>query len=572
MTENRNKLRAINIIWDFAEDYSLNPKIYDDKDLYYINMLQGEINKSFDIKIIESFIEYITKNNPYKDDIFFITKILFEDLAYKNLKEKSLTIENFRKTYAQKIYKKYTISSPKNIHSQIENAYYKKAIGKPITEGVLINKFYDDIFSINEKDTSEIVSKLNFLFQKYFKFYKTSEEKELFEKMVKEKKPKNFKKEKEQYSDEEVEDQFNIGSAEFNGNIYLEEKKIDTAENKLFFTSKDFDISETYKYIENFYGKSALSESTIKKLENTVSKEIHKDSHLYFSNGKYPDNPDANFHRKNRLIQEKKNLDYLKKNYLTINRQIKELQQSIKSSMQIDTTEDINRKDYGILKASDVWKAQKLGDLKIFYKNEVENTNRFYVDLLIDSSASQIGRENIISSQAYIIAKAMDLLNIPIRIMGYSTLKSYTIFNVYRDYNEEENNKKIFNFLSSGSNRDGFVFKTFHEIIKNSTKDETHILIILSDGKPHDEKIQINVGSDKNNKMQYKDRIAIFDSAKEIRKLNQDNISTLAVFTGEDEDVKNAKIIYGRNFAHIKNVENFSKIVSVFMKNIISES
>lgn len=47
--------------------------------------------------------------------------------------------------------------------------------------------------------------------------------------MVKENKPKDFKSEEEmpsEYSDENIDEQFNIGSAEFTGsNIYFEDKK-----------------------------------------------------------------------------------------------------------------------------------------------------------------------------------------------------------------------------------------------------------------------------------------------------------------------------------------------------------
>lgn len=93
-------------------------------------------------------------------------------------------------------------------------------------------------------------------------------------------------------------------------------------------------------------------------------------------------------------------------------------------------------------------------------------------------------------------------------------------------------------------------------------------MIILSDGKPNDERSNINTVKllDKD---QYVEVVAVKDTAKEVRNIKEDEISILGVFTGEEEDVENAKLIYNTDFCRITNLENFSKIVSIFMKNQI---
>lgn len=189
---------------------------------------------------------------------------------------------------------------------------------------------------------------------------------------------------------------------------------------------------------------------------------------------------------------------------------------------------------------------------------------------MLDGSASQIKRQEIVANQAYIIANAMDKLNIPIRVTSFSTLRDYTVFNLYRDFKDKGKNENIFKFFASGSNRDGLAFKTIHKLInENRNEDVRKILIILSDGRPNDEKQNINTVNSKI-KDQYTDKKAVDDTAKEIRALKSDGISVLGVFTGEDEDIENAKLIYGADFCRIKNLENFSKIVSIYMKSIIA--
>ncbi len=63
--------------------------------------------------------------------------------------------------------------------------------------------------------------------------------------------------------------------------------------------------------------------------------------------------------------------------------------------------------------------------------------------------------------------------------------------------------------------------------------------------------------------------LAVNDTAKEIRNIKNDEVSVLGVFTGEDEDLENAKLIYGADFCKISSLENFSKVVSIFIKNTI---
>lgn len=232
--------------------------------------------------------------------------------------------------------------------------------------------------------------------------------------------------------------------------------------------------------------------------------------------------------------------------------------------------DELYRKNYGLLDSVNVWRAPVLNESKVFFSNNKDPKPKFQLDLLIDGSASQIKRQNLVANQAFIIANAMDKVNIPIRVSSFSTLRDYTVFNMYRDFKDKGNNENIYNFFASGANRDGLAFKTIHKLI-NEDKNESvrKILIILSDGRPNDEKHNINTVNAKI-KDQYIDKKAVDDTAKEIRALKNDGIQVLGVFTGEDEDIENAKLIYGADFCRIKNLDNFSKIVSIYMKNLIA--
>ena len=573
MSENFDKIREYNIIWDFAENYDFLPQKSYPMDEVYKNMTRGFIIKTFDFKVLDSYFDYLRAESPFFSEFSFITNLLMEDIAYKSLAKDNLVIGSFRKDFAKKALRKYNFHEADNLNEQIEKAYYGKILAKPITEGPFFRTIYRDIFKIYELDTGRLIEKLNEVFKTYFRFEKSKENESLLKEMIKDKKPKNFKNNKKDakdfdFSDDFIKDQFNIGSAEFTGNIYLEEKNKDMDRHLILLNTDKEGYHGSDEFIEDFYGKSVFPEMRVRSLEKKLATGVHAGKFLYFTKGVYTDSPNAKFYKKNRDEVFSKNKDYIEKNLAINNRSIKELAQTIKNSIaNYEDFADVS-KAYGIIDSTKAWKASVLKDFNIFDNVENDDVSTFKVDLLLDSSASQRNRQEIIANQAYIIENAMDEVGIPIRVMSFSTLRDHTVFNLFRDYNEKHNNKEIFKYFASGSNRDGLAFKVLNELIDKTKDNEKHIVIILSDGRPNDEKANINTVK-LLEKEQYVGDVAVNDTAKEIRNIKNEEVSVLGVFTGEDEDIENGKLIYGTDFCRITSLENFSKIVSIFMKNTI---
>lgn len=570
MTESLDKIREYNIIWDFSENYKFTPKKTYPMDEVFKNIIAGFTIKTFDTKMLDSFFAYLYENNPFYEDFKFMTNLLIEDICVKELSKDNLVIEDLQKKFAKKSYYKYSHHNPDNLKEQVEKAYYGQVLGKPIIEGAIFRNIYKAIFAIYTTDTSSLIDELNKVFKTYFRFDRTKEYDEMFEEMVKEKKAKEFKNSEDkpsEYSDENIDQQFAIGSAEFTGNIYYADKKEDLNKNLLFLNSNQDDYHSSDEFIEDFFGKSILSKNIVENIEKEVSTGIHQNKKLYFTKGRYSNKANARFYEKKRKEQSDKNKNYIEKNHAINHRNINQLSLAIKNSLASYEDYEDRIKNYGAIDSTKVWRASIIHDYNVFNNIENDDVKKFKVDLILDSSASQIHRQHIVANQAYIIAKSMDLVNIPIRITGFSTLREHTVFTVYRDYTEKNKNEELYNFFAAGSNRDGLAFKTLHHII--DTKDDSkHIIIVLSDGKPNDERANINTARLKD-KDQYTGKIAIDDTAFEIRNLRNDNVSVLGVFTGEDEDVENAKLIYNKDFVRITNLENFSKIVSIFMENQI---
>jgi nitric oxide reductase activation protein len=156
------------------------------------------------------------------------------------------------------------------------------------------------------------------------------------------------------------------------------------------------------------------------------------------------------------------------------------------------------------------------------------------------------------------------------RVMSFSSFMDYTILKRFRNYDENlDSCENIFEYFCAGNNRDGLAIKSICDgLLKRS--EENKILIVLSDGKPND----VKFGKDRERSIRgetsYRGRVGVKDTANEIRKARQEGILVLGVFTGNERELEDQRMIYGRDFIYTKDIERFSNIVSAYLKKIIS--
>ena len=188
------------------------------------------------------------------------------------------------------------------------------------------------------------------------------------------------------------------------------------------------------------------------------------------------------------------------------------------------------------------------------------------VDILLDASTSQLSRQEIVSSQGYMIAQSLTRCGIPCRVMSFCSMTGYTILRVFRDYNRPQDNSKIFEYVSNGCNRDGLAIAAAHKLM-NQSPYEHKMLIVLSDVKPNDViKVRQSAAAEL---LPYERQAGITNTAFEVRKTRADGISVVCVFTGEDEDLPSAKLVYGRDFARIQSLDKLADTVGMLIQNQI---
>lgn len=321
-------------------------------------------------------------------------------------------------------------------------------------------------------------------------------------------------------------------------------------------------LEKAYTYVELNYGRTYLSEAEEKKINYLMCRGVHSDCSLYFTEGVLKNPVKRNYQYEYAKRLRNKNIWLYHDKHRIVKRNISVLTDTLRKSLVLRSETQTVLSDRGQIVPSRLWRVGRSQDAKLFERELKADASDFVVDVLIDASGSQMSRQGEVALQAYIISEALSNVEIPHRVMSFCTFWDYTILHRFREYDDPRSaNENIFNYVTSSNNRDGLAIKTAGYGLL-AREEEKKILIVLSDGKPYD--VLVNRPNARNPKP-YQGKEAIADTATEIRRLRNLDVSVLGVFAGEDKDLATEKKIFGKDFAYIRNIKNFSKIVGRYL-------
>lgn len=321
-------------------------------------------------------------------------------------------------------------------------------------------------------------------------------------------------------------------------------------------------LEKAYTYVELNYGKSYLSEAEEKKINYQMCRGIHSDCSLYFTEGILKNPVKSNYQYEYAKRLRNKNIWLYHDKHRIVKHNITVLTETLRKSLVLRSETQTVLSDRGMIVPSRLWRIGRTNDAKLFQQELKGEISDFVVDVLIDASGSQMKRQGDVALQAYIISEALSNVDIPYRVMSFCTFWDYTIMHRFRRYDDPRSeNDNIFNYVTSSNNRDGLAIRTAgYDLLQR--EEEKKIMIILSDGRPYD--VIINRPNAKNPEP-YQGKAAIADTATEVRRLCNLDVSVLGVFAGEEKDLATEKKIFGKDFAYIRDIANFSKIVGRYL-------
>ena len=321
-------------------------------------------------------------------------------------------------------------------------------------------------------------------------------------------------------------------------------------------------LEKAHTYVELNFGKTYLNEMEEKRMNQLMCRDIHGDCSLYFTEGILKNPVRRNYQYEYAKRLKNKNIWLYHDKHRIVKRNIALLTEMLKKSLVIKSESQEILSDRGTIVPSRLWRLGRSGDAKVFKRELKGDSSDFVVDVLIDASGSQMSRQGEVALQAYIISESLSNAGLPHRVMSYCTFWDYTILHRFREYDDPRSaNENIFNYVTSSNNRDGLAIRAagYGLLLR---EEEKKILIILSDGRPYD--VVVNRPNARN-PQPYHGKYAITDTAAQIRKLRSQGVSVLGVFAGEEKDLATEKKIFGKDFAYIRNITGFSKIVGRYL-------
>ena len=322
-------------------------------------------------------------------------------------------------------------------------------------------------------------------------------------------------------------------------------------------------LEKAHTYVELNYGRTYLTDTEEKRINHLMCRGIHGDCSLYFTEGILKNPVKRNYQYEYAVRLRNKNIWLYHDKHRIVKHNIAELTDTLRKSLTLRGETQTVLSDRGMIVPSRLWRVGRSSDAKIFQRELKADAADFVVDVLIDASGSQMSRQGEVAIQAYIISEALSNVEIPHRVMSFCTFWDYTILHRFRKYDDPRTeNENIFNYVTSSNNRDGLAIKTAgHSLLQR--QEEKKILIVLSDGRPYD--VIVNRPNARN-PQPYRGNTAISDTATEVRRLRNLDVSVLGVFAGKEKDLSTEKKIFGKDFAYIRDIRNFSRIVGRYLK------
>lgn len=327
-------------------------------------------------------------------------------------------------------------------------------------------------------------------------------------------------------------------------------------------------LERVYTFVERNFGKTYLTPAEEKTLNYQLCRGIHAGCSLYFTDGilRSPALHNSQFELFRK--QELKNRQEFREQYRIVKNNIQILSGMLKKAITLRSEEESIPADHGRIRPAQLWKIGRTKEAKLFDRTIRNDARDFVVDILIDASGSQRVRQTQVVLQAYILSEALSELQIPFRVLSFCTFWNYTVLQRFREYEDScTANQNLFGFMTSSNNRDGLAIRAAASGLIQR-EEEHKVMIILSDGKPNDVLVK-RTGTARTEA--YEGKAAVADTATEVRRLRQMDVSVLGVFVGNESELEAERRIFGKDFAYIRSIDTFSKVVGRYLLKQIEE-
>ena len=565
--ENR---RADNQVWNGAGDYDLRPEFqaFDpegEADLYF-NTVIGLLYRYYDYgKLKPLFNTFQSQTSgAFYSDLFWLG---LEGVVFRRAVGERPALAGLRRDYARKVTAQPRKSAEREGLANLRWLWYRRALGESAQEDAWEKGVLDDLTFPAGCTEKELCDRMEALLHRWFHRARKSVTDRQWAAFA----GRDILQKGKQRGGLVRADalrrlgQPGGGPAEEGGRKFFWQKKL-----LLRLGRGQTREAVLRRYVENCFGLSMLSPGETAAAERALCTGPHRNCHLHFTRGVLPtrqvDGQTA-WEREMFQAQREKNRAYYNARLVENRHILAQLAQRLQNTilLQMDVTD--SRARAGALRPGLAWRAQALRDGRVFSQRRQSELGDLSVDILLDASASQNQQQEKLSTQAYLIAAALTRCRIPVRVSSFCSVSGCTVLRVYRDYQEDDRNDAIFDYVSAGWNRDGLALRAMGWLMERERADH-RLLILLSDANPNDDQKVPRDGLLPGGR-DYGGKLGVKDAAAEAGALRKRGLAPVCIFTGSDRELPGAREIYGRDLVRIPAVGWFADAVGKLIQGKI---
>jgi len=280
-----------------------------------------------------------------------------------------------------------------------------------------------------------------------------------------------------------------------------------------------------------------------KEIETGVSTGIHKNVHLVFLPGS---------------LSEEKARTWYEKTKQAIWLLLKKTMEEIRKALLYKTAVREYTKSKGRIHGGSLWKLNVF-DPHVFYSVSQPSDNpKLIIYLLVDCSGSMSSNRKMKKAKeaTILLHEACKELKIGHIVTGFTSSGDGDVYHIPAiKYAEYEKSYQIAWLEYLYQNRDGYSIRIATRELLSIPGPETKILIVLSDGTPHDPYNR------------YVFHGAVIDTARSVREAEKMGINVIGIYFGDEIDLPSAQKMYN-NLIFIKELEHLPPIIGRVLKRI----
>ncbi len=569
--------RALNMIWTAAGEYGFDPVFIaftqDGQPDFYMNSIIGYVRKWYDHQIMKELFDAV-ENSLLKETFDGVLWIGLENCAFEREVRQRPVLSELRTACARTFFDQQISRSRQQWMAQnslvyaLQAARWRTVLGKePRLANPWERKLFSELSYSGDWDAGQIADHTYRILRQFFRFHGGSAHMSALQRLH-----NSLSRLLSRALPSRVmrsEDLMFGRDPAGNGTITARKSQ----NSRLISASEE---ENNRIYIESCFGLPLYSQSENLQIEHLLCTDRHAGCHLYFTAGQRPGGQDAapsdpmirRAVQGARMQAQRNRAHYQERRHFYQN-SITRLAQQIKNALLVYPQPLKVPSRIGLLAPSEIWRAVRLNDERIFTDTFQNEEPDFSVDLLLDASASRLQSQEIIAAQAYVIARSLTLCQIPVQVCSFLSLRGYTIIRRYCSYAEADKQDSVFDYFAAGWNRDGLALRGCGHLMEDSPAGR-RLLILLTDASPNDDRrIPPNRENRSFTGRDYSGDAGIEDTASEVRLLKKNGVQVMAVLNGEDGSPEAARKIYGEDFVRIENIRHLSDGVGMLLQKQI---